>query len=178
MKMVKLVAGLAIAIALAGCSKSGETAGTTKTTAGTPAEKASGGDGYTEVPNISGMQAKVPARLVPNGIGGAAGFHEKDGAPVSIQIMEVSAEELGHSMEDAKKSAEALLFKKWIKSEKAGEGWVLTYEGERLDDKKEPSYNFEVRTKVGAKTVKCFGNAESTADLDAAVEVCKSLKAS
>lgn len=97
---------------------------------------------------------------------------------MSIQITKASPDQLGTTMDEAKKSAEAILFKKWIKSEKTAEGWVLTYEGERLDEKKEPSYAFEVRTKVGTDTVKCFGSAESTADLDAAVEVCKSLRAS
>jgi hypothetical protein len=172
MRKIQWAFGLVLAIAAVGCSKSGEKSGE-----GAAASGGQAADGFTAVPNISGLSAKIPDRMKPNGIGGAAGFHAKDGAPISVMITEVPADDASRTIDDAKHSAEEMLFKKWVKSEKTADGWVLTWEGERLDDKKEPTYSFEVRTKAGERLVKCYGSAESTTDVDAAVEVCKSLKA-
>lgn len=167
-----LVAVSAIAVTLGACSKSD---GAGKKSDDAPTAKASGVEpGFTEVPNIEGMQAKVPATFVPNGIGGAAGFNVK-GSKLSVIIRELTSAE-AKPMDDEKKDTEQVLFKKWISSEKTADGFVLQWEGASFDGDG-TTYNFEVRKTVGTKTVTCYGGGASAAEISTGIGVCKSLKA-
>jgi hypothetical protein len=146
----------------------------------TSTEKADA-DGLTAVPNINGIKAKVPANAVPNGVGGAPGFHsEDDSFAFTLQPLEASD---GTDFDAAKTSAEEILFKKWITSEKTDDGWILTYESPKLDLSGEEAkevgtmFSFEVRRKVGDQTLKCYGALGTADQMKTAVDACKSLKA-
>ncbi len=161
----------AIAVALSACSKSDNVG---KTSDDAPVEKASGIEpGFTEVPNIDGLQAKVAATLVPNGRGGAAGFHA-DGGKLSVLIRELTSDE-AKPFDEVKKETEEVLFKKWISSEKTANGFVLQWEGRPLEGN-DTTYNYEVRRTVGSKTFTCYGAGANAAEIVTAVETCKSLK--
>jgi len=161
---------LAFALVLAACDAGG---GSASETGGKTA------DGFTAVPNMSGLQAKIPDGAVPNAIGGASGFHSKDDAKLSITIREVDATGKGESFDGAKKATEALLFQKWIKSDKTDDGWVFTFESDKLDGEANTvgtQFSFEVRKKVGEKLLKCYGSADKKEALEGAVGACTSLK--
>lgn len=146
------------------------------------ASKGPDADGFVAVPNVSGLKAKVPEGAKPNGVGGAAGFHTDDDS-FGFTLMEVTGDAAGKSMEDVKTETEEILFKKWIKSEKKDDGWVLTYESPKMnfdgDEPKEEGvvYSFEVRRKIGDKTYKCYGGIAKAEGLDAVVDACNSVKA-
>jgi hypothetical protein len=137
-------------------------------------------DGFTKVPNSKdGLLAKVPENAVPNGIGGAAGFHSEDDSFKFI-VREDPAPD--GAFEDAKKGAEELFFKEWISSEETEDGWVLMHTAPKLDlsggEPKEVGviYSFEVRKKIGDKVYTCTGGVEKEAGLQPSVDACKSLK--
>lgn len=171
--MRRLALPLLVALLVPACDGGGSSSGA--------AEKSA--DGFTKVPNINGISAKVPANATPNGIGGAAGFHSDDDS-FGFMLNEVTADALSKSFEDAKKGTEEILFKKWVTSEKTDSGWVLTHEAPKVeldgDEMKEVGsvFAFEVRTKVGDKTYKCYGSVAKEENLAAVVEACKTLKAS
>ena len=137
-------------------------------------------DGFKKVPNINGIKVKVPDNAVPNGVGGAPGFHTKD-KTFGFTLQKIEAGD-SKDFDAAKKEAEELFFKKWITSEKTDDGWVLTYEASKLDlsgdEAKEVgvSYSFEVRRKVGDQVVKCYGSNDKQEGMTAGVDACKSLK--
>jgi len=161
---------LAFTVVLAACDASG---GAASESSGQAA------DGFTLVPNTSGLQAKIPNGAVPNAMGGASGFHSKDDAKLSIMIREVSDTEKTATFETAKESTEELLFQKWIKSDKTDDGWVFTYESDKLDGEANTvgtQFSFEVRKKVGEKLLKCYGSSDKKDALDGAVGACTSLK--
>lgn len=169
---IKLVTPLFVvaALALTACGTGG---GGGSGSAGTSKAEA----GFLELPNTSGLQAKPPAGAQPNGIGGAAGFH-KDGLTWVVQ--EQTGEEATKTFDAKKTDTESILFKKWITSEKSADGWVLSYEGPKLDgegNEKGTMYNFSVRRKIADKQIDCYGSVDQQADLAGAVDACKSLKA-
>ena len=137
-------------------------------------------DGFKEVPNISGIKVKVPDNAVPNGVGGAPGFHSSDES-FGFTLQPIEAGDTT-DFEAAKKSSEEFLFKKWIASEKTDDGWILTYESPKLDLSGEEAkevgtmYSFEVRRKVGEQTLKCYGALGTADQMKTAVDACKSLK--
>ncbi|MBV1862557.1 MAG: hypothetical protein KUG77_29310 [Nannocystaceae bacterium] len=139
-------------------------------------------DGFVAIPNISGMKVKVPEGVKPNGVGGAAGFHTEDDS-FQFVLQEVKGDAASTTFDQAKAGAEEFLFKKWIKSDKTDDGWVLTYETPKMDlsgdEAKEVGvmYSFEVRRKVGETTLKCYGSITKAEGLDAVVGACNSIKA-
>jgi hypothetical protein len=138
-------------------------------------------DGFKQVPNINGIKVKVPDSAVPNGVGGAPGFHSDDQS-FGFTLQQIEAGD-SKDFDTAKKEAEELFFKTWIASEKTDDGWILTYEASKLDlsgdEAKEVGtmYSFEVRRKVGDTVVKCYGSNDKADGMTAGVEACKSLKA-
>jgi hypothetical protein len=138
-------------------------------------------DGFKAVPNISGVKVKVPDNAIPNGVGGAPGFHSSDES-FGFTLQPIEAGD-STDFEAAKKSAEEILFNKWITSETTDDGWILTYESPKLDlsgdEAKEVGtiYSFEVRRKVGNQTLKCYGALDTIDHMKAAVDACKSLAA-
>jgi hypothetical protein len=140
-------------------------------------------DGFQPVPNISGIEAKVPDGVKPNGVGGAPGFHTDDDS-FRFVLQELSDAEQGKTFEQAKSSAEELFFKSWMESKSTDDGWVLTYEASKINfDGDEPEevgvvYSFEVRRKIGDKSYKCYGSIASADGLGTVVDACQSLRAS
>lgn len=139
-------------------------------------------DGFVAIPNINGMKVKVPEGVKPNGVGGAAGFHTDDDS-FQFTLQEIKGDAAGKTFDQAKAGAEEFLFKKWIKSEKTDDGWVLSYESPKLDlsgdEPKEVGvmYTFEVRRKVGETTLKCYGSVAKAEGLDPVIASCNSIKA-
>jgi hypothetical protein len=139
-------------------------------------------DGFVAIPNISGMKVKVPEGAKPNGVGGAAGFHTDDDT-FQFTLQELTGDAAATTFDEAKAGAEEFLFKKWIKSDKTDDGWVLTYESPKMDlsgdEAKEVGvmYSFEVRRKVGETDLKCYGSITKADGLDAVVNACTSIKA-
>lgn len=173
MRFQFIVVGILATLALGGCKKGGDDAA--KGEAQTTSAGSALADGFRAVPNLSGLQAKVPSKLVPNGLGGAAGFHEEGGGGVTVSILEVTGDELQKSFDDAKSGVEELLFKKWISADKTEDGWVLLWEEEPMEGLGGGN-SFQVRKTVGKTTYRCYGSAKDTADLSLAADVCKSLK--
>ncbi|MGH1346336.1 MAG: hypothetical protein ACRBN8_32515 [Nannocystales bacterium] len=164
---------LALALLVPACDGAASSGGDAKT---------ADADGFVAIPNINGMKVKVPEGVKPNGVGGAAGFHTDDDS-FQFTLQEIKGEAAGTTFDQAKASAEEFLFKKWIKSDKTDDGWVLTYESPKMDlsgdEAKEVGvmYSFEVRRKVGETTLKCYGAISKADGLDAVVGACNSIKA-
>lgn len=144
-------------------------------------KSAASADGFQAVPNISGIEVKVPDGVKPNGVGGAPGFHSEDDS-FAFVLREVSQSEAGKTLDQAKTDAEALFFKSWIDAKATDDGWVLTYEASKMDfDGDEPKevgtvYSFQVRRKVGDKLVECYGGIAKADGLDTVVQACQSLR--
>jgi hypothetical protein len=186
--MKKLVCLLALVSFVFACDdkKKAEPAKDDKGSAAKPAKadkpaKPAVDDGFKDVPNSAGIRADVPANAVPNGVGGAAGFHSKDDS-YGFTVMEVSAEQQAKTLEQIKKDTEEFMFGKWIKEEKTADGWVLTWESPKMDlSGDEPKqvgtlYNFEVRRKLGGKLHKCYGAVAKADGLPAVLKTCNTLK--
>ncbi|HTJ85415.1 MAG TPA: hypothetical protein VL400_27040, partial [Polyangiaceae bacterium] len=112
-------------------------------------------------------------------IGGAAGFHSEAGG-LTWHVQEQTGEEASKTFDAKKKETEEILFKKWIKADKTADGWSMTYEASKINDKGDEagtSYSFSVRKKVGDKVYDCYGGVDKQADLAGAVDSCTSLKA-
>jgi hypothetical protein len=183
MKAIHVAMVSILALTLSACCGGSSTSTTPATGSGaaTPAattEDKAADDGFAEVPNSDGLKVKVPSNAVPNGIGGAAGFHSEDNS-FGFTVMDAAAD---RTIDVAKKEAEELFFKEWIASEPTADGWVLTYKAAKMDlngdQPKEVGimFSFEVQKKVGDKAYKCYGSVEKEAGLAPSVEACKSLK--
>jgi hypothetical protein len=181
---------------LAGCKGSGDgasgssgaapKAGAPKTKAAPKAKEAKGpkavNGAWKKVPNIKGVLADVPAAAKPNGFGGAAGFHS-DGRVFDFMLRKtkVGADPKA-AFEKAKKDAESIAFKKWIKSEKTKEGWVLTWTMPKVAMKKGEAeivgtlYSFEVVSKVGGEVYKCYGAVAKKEHLEPVLRACSTLR--
>jgi len=137
---------------------------------------------WKEIPNISGFVAEVPPDAIANDVGGAAGFHT-DNNSFDLTFMETAPEEAAKDRDTVKKDAEQVLFKKWIKSEPTPDGWVLAWEGTKVDASGEEvkelgaQYSFQVRRKIADKTYTCYGALDKADGLDVAVKSCLSVKA-
>ncbi|MHB8875107.1 MAG: hypothetical protein ACYC8T_15585 [Myxococcaceae bacterium] len=120
---------------------------------------------------------ELPAGAVPNDPLGMPGFHSEDGSVSSL--IQKDDENSPKDLEAAKKAIEEFAFKKWVKSEKTADGWVLTWVGIGIDmeGKEFDNYPFEVVKKVGDTTYRCSGGVKAAAHVDANVNLCKSLKA-
>lgn len=135
-------------------------------------------DGYVSVPNANGLQVKPPAGSVENGPGGAWGFHTTDDS-FDFNFRKVEPP-LG-TFDESKKDKEALLFKKWIRSEKTADGWILVHEAPKIDlaSEKETGSFFaiDVRKKLGESSYTCSGSVAKQADVQKVVDACQSLRA-
>ncbi|MFZ5438533.1 MAG: hypothetical protein ACOZQL_00925 [Myxococcota bacterium] len=123
------------------------------------------------------VTVELPAGAVANDPLGAPGFHSEDGS-ISAMIAKVTPES-PKDMESSKKAIEEFAFKKWVKSEKTADGWLLTWVGIGIDmDGKEyENHVFEVVKKIGEDTWRCSGSVKQAAQVDANVKLCASLKA-
>jgi hypothetical protein len=173
------LAGLVLilaSVATTGCCKSeGSGAGTDNASSGSDK---SADDGFVDVPNSHGLKAKVPDNAIPNGIGGAAGFHSKDDS-FDLMVRKLTGPK---TMEEAKKEAKQLFFKEWIGDEKTSDGWILRYKSSKLDmSSDEPKevgtlYRFEVVKKIGGTDYLCDGAVKDEASMKACIDACKSVK--
>ncbi len=66
-------------------------------------------------------------------------------------------------------------FKQFTKAETTADGWRLEYELESMVDKK-PVYGFKVRFKIDGKPYECGSNGDSTAERDAIIKLCTSIR--
>lgn len=175
MKRVLFVVG---ALAMSACTKDEVPAGgaakpeAAKAAPAAVAAKPSG----TQVADFP-LTVEVPASAVANDPLGAPGFHSEDGSIsvlISKQIPEAPKDIAG-----AKAAVEEFAFKKWLKSEKTADGWVLTWVGIGIDMEGNTydTQSFEVVRKVGADTWRCAGSVKNAAHLDANLKLCASLKA-
>ncbi len=129
-------------------------------------------DGLTQVPLIDGLRMKVPENAKPNR--GAAGFYTDD---KSWGVM-IREEKSAQTMEQAKTSAEEMLFKSWITSEATDDGWIFTYESVMfdMDGNEAPAFAFQVAKTLEGTQYTCSGSLKDKAGLDACVDSCKTLK--
>jgi len=132
---------------------------------------------WKPVPNIAGMVADVPTDATPNGVGGAAGFHKKDGS-FQITLNEVAEERKGLTLDQAKAEIEQFAFKKWIKAEATSDGWVVVHELAKLDDEGNVAGTvtaFGVRRKIGDKLFDCSGGLDIADGIEASIASCNSV---
>ena len=141
-------------------------------------------EAWKPIPNIAGFKVQVPPHAVPNGVGGAAGFHSKAGN-FEFQLRPASAEEAKLNFATARKEAEDnefVEFNRWVERKQTADGWVLIYEEENLIVKGEEwvsdgvRYAFDVRRTFGGKAYKCYGTLRKVADAKAAARACASIR--
>ncbi|MBL8914411.1 MAG: hypothetical protein JNM17_27140 [Archangium sp.] len=173
-----LVACVAIC-SLIGCKKdeATPTAAPSTPTAAVPAKPAEPAKpSGTQVADFP-VQIEMPANAVANDPMGSPGFHSEDGS-ISVLIAKQTPES-AKDIDASKKSIEEFAFKKWIKSEKTADGWLLTWTGMGIDmDGKEyDTTAFEIVKKIGEDSWRCSGSVKKAADLDANVKLCNSMKA-
>lgn len=116
----------------------------------------------------------LPAGVKPNEIGN--GFHSEDGA--YYLMFKSPAGNDPKDMESAKKGAEEMFFKKWIKSEKTSDGWLLTWLGIGLDmqGKEYDNYNYALRRKIGGLEYECYGAVKKQDDLEKNLKLCRDIR--
>lgn len=136
---------------------------------------------WQDVPNLAGLVADVPSGVVPNGVGGAGGFH-KEGGALEITIMETSPEETAKDFAQMKKYTEEVVFKTWVKAEQTANGWVLEWTGPKLNGEgnEVPGavvYSYQVRRKLDGKTYTCYGVVDAAAEYATVEASCASLRA-
>ncbi|MGE3633557.1 MAG: hypothetical protein AB7P00_26895, partial [Sandaracinaceae bacterium] len=153
-----LSASFLIGLCLA-CGSSGSTS--TEVTVDETADEPAA-DGLTEVPNSHGLRARVPAGAVPNGIGGAAGFHSDDNS-FSMMLFEDAAA----TIEAARETAQMLGSVRTVRDEATADGFILVYEARTLDDQMQPTetaiYQVNVKRNIGSTAYSCSGSASTEA---------------
>jgi hypothetical protein len=175
MKTIRLIAAFALTVAATtatGCSLSGSSA-TGAGTSGTSAKS----DGPASGAPIEGLPLVADAPAGAGANEGLAGFHSDD---ESVYVMVRAASPTDAlDFAAAKTEAEAILFKKWIKSEKTADGWILTYVGTGIDmnGKEYDAYTFDVRRRIADVNYECYGAVKKEADLQKNVQICQSLRA-
>lgn len=169
---------LVLALGAAACGSTDAT-GPATTGSGAPAPGADGKApaGAAEGTAVEGLPlvVQLPAGVTPNAMG--AGFHSEDGA-YSLMIKDIIGDTNPKTMEEAKKATEEMFFKKWLKSEKTADGWVLTYVGVTLDmeGKEGEQFAYTVRRKIGSREYECYGGVKKQADLEKNMKLCQDLK--
>ncbi|MBU1238205.1 hypothetical protein KKF84_17210 [Myxococcota bacterium] len=137
------------------------------------------GPGFKKIPNINGLVADVPAVAVPNGIGGAAGFHSKDNS-FSFTLREIKGAAQKETFKKAKKDIKAMFFKKMIKAKKTKDGWVFIYHmknpNEKTSKKIPVIFSFEIKRTIEGKVYKCYGGIEVEKGMDDVIKACNSIK--
>ena len=123
------------------------------------------------------VTVELPAGAVANDPMGAPGFHSEDGS-ISAMVAKLTPES-PKDIEASKKAIEEFAFKKWVKSEKTADGWVLTWVGIGIDmeGKEFENHVFEVVKKIGDESWRCSGSVKQAAQIDANVKLCTSMKA-
>lgn len=123
------------------------------------------------------LTVELPPNAVANDPMGAPGFHSEDGS-ISAMVAKLTPES-PKDMDASKKAIEEFAFKKWVKSEKTADGWLLTWVGIGIDmDGKEyENHVFELVKKIGDDQWRCSGSVKQAAQVDANVKLCQSLKA-
>jgi len=147
----------------------------------TPKKVDLAGPGFKKIPNIQGLVADVPAGAIPNGIGGAAGFHSKDNS-FSFMLREITGAALKQTFKKAKKDIKAVFFKKMIKAKRTKDGWIFIYHmknpNEKTSKKIPVIFSFEIKRKIGDKVYKCYGGIEVEKGMDEVIKSCLSIKKS
>jgi hypothetical protein len=123
------------------------------------------------------VSVEAPPNAIANDPLGAPGFHSEDGS-ISVLISK-QVPEAPKDMAGAKAAIEEFAFKKWIKSDKTADGWVLTYVGLGIDmdGNTYDVQSFEVVKTIAGQAWRCSGSVKNPAHLDANLKLCASLKA-
>lgn len=123
------------------------------------------------------LTVDLPPAAVANDPLGAPGYHSEDGS-ISVMISK-QIPEAPKDMAAAKSAVEEFAFKKWLKSEKTADGWVLTWIGIGIDMEGNTydTQSFEVVRNIGGEGWRCAGSVKNAAHLDANLKLCASLKA-
>jgi hypothetical protein len=66
-------------------------------------------------------------------------------------------------------------FQKFTKQQTTPDGWQLEYELQSMVEKT-PVYGYKVRFKIGGKPFECGSNGNSTAERDAVIKLCGSIR--
>ncbi|MCC6625002.1 MAG: hypothetical protein IT385_27390 [Deltaproteobacteria bacterium] len=134
---------------------------------------------WKSVPNIEGLVADVPADAEENGVGGAAGFHKKDGS-FQFALNAVADDRKAVTLEQVKGEVEQFLFKKWVKAEATTDGWVLVHEMSKVDDDGNEAgviHAFTVRRMIGTTLFECSGGLDVASGIEASIASCNSVRA-
>ncbi|HEY4057429.1 MAG TPA: hypothetical protein VGM39_12515 [Kofleriaceae bacterium] len=181
MKIINVLASVALVSGLAACGKSADTGGTQEAAKGTEG-KAAAQAGAREIPNANGLTVDAPAKWLDNGIGGAAGMH-LDASAGDFSVRETSPEEAAKPLADWKSETEQLMFQKWISADATADGFKAVYAMDKMtmkgDDmvKDGTQFAFTVRRKIGGKVQDCSGSASTEAIAAEAVELCTKIAA-
>ncbi len=171
---------LAFALVLAGCdasdlAKLDVASGSAEKASAPGSDKPGAAAGGTQLEGLPLVIEKLPEGLEKNDYG--AGFHSKDES-YSIMLKHIIGDTNPKDMEAAKKATEEMFFKKWIKSEKTADGWVLTWLGIGLDmqGKEYDLFSFSVRRKIGGQEYDCYGGVKKQADVEKNIQLCQAIK--
>lgn len=179
MNTIRFAAAFAFALSLpltvtaCGSSEPGATGSATDKGAEGSSEGSAPAAGGTKLMDLP-LTVHAPPGAVANE--GAPGFHSAD---ESIYVM---VKPLGTAdptdMAVVKKSTEEMMFKKWVKSEKTADGWVLIWVGIGMDmsGKEYDSHSFSVRRKIGYTTYDCYGGVKKQADVEKNIKLCQAFK--
>lgn len=166
--ILTVISGLFLFAICMACGSSGSsTSGSTET------EEAD--DGLTEVPNSTGLRARVPEGVTPNGFGGAAGFHTDDDS----FSMRLRQDDSGMSIADVRETVQLIGFDRFIQNEETPDGYVITWAAHRVDDQGNPTetevFSVSIKRNIGETSYLCEGGANSEANLAHVVEACQSV---
>lgn len=163
-----VIAAAVASLALAACSKD---------KAAAPAQEAA--PKADEAGKVYGLPVAVelPKGAVANDPTGAPGFHSEDGA--IFALVKKSDETAPKDLAAAKSAVEEFAFKRWVRSEKTQDGWVLAWVGVGIDmEGNEYDTNaYEVVKSIGGTTYSCGGSVKQAANVDANLKLCNSLRA-
>lgn len=165
---------LTLTTGAAGCCMGGTaptSSGSAPIIAETPTAPAA--DGLTEVPNSSGLRARVPEGVTPNGFGGAAGFHTDDDS-FSMVLRESSG-----TIDEARSIATMMGSVRSVRDEVTPDGFVFVWEGRRLDDQMQPTdvavFQVDVQRNIGTTPYDCSGSSSTEEGALRIVEACQSV---
>ena len=176
--MTKTLFALSLGLALTAC-KGGDKAGTTDPAAkGADPAAAPAKLVYKALGGL-GLEAQVPEDANIEDSTKSAGFPSVSIYAQPTTFVNGAGEDSmsPQTFEAAKKEVQkdANPFKRFTKEETTADGWKLEYELESMIDKA-PIYGYKVRFKVDGKPFECGSNGRSTAERDAIVKLCTSIR--
>jgi hypothetical protein len=177
-RLLSLGVACALALGAAACddgpAKGAAGAATQTTSTTTTSTTTTAAPSGTKVGDLP-LAVDLPAGAVANE--GAPGFHSADDT-WSI-LVKAAGDGDPKDLAGAKEAAQMMLFKKWVKSDKTADGWVLSWVGTgmAMDGKEYDNHPFTVRRKIGGANYDCYGSVKQAADVDKNIKLCQAIKA-